>query len=327
MTMAADATTDATPETLVDPNGSVPTDRDAQVDAIARQLAEGHKFEPWQDLPELYVTEASRMMEFHMTSELIGSTQEYRWIPHAPSLESKLIMTAKAQDEIGHCLGLIRVCEDLTGKSRRDYMEQILEGPPRFMNIFHYPWDDFADPAIASWLADGAEIKRQTTLLKSSYGPYARAMKKIVKEEGFHYQAGRYLIKRMVEAGPSQHRIAQEALERWWPRILAMFGPKGAASSHGDTMIALQLKLADNEDLRQVFLAQFVPEIREMGLEIPDDKVVYDEETEMWGYTEPDWDEFKGLLRGGSPYGQEVQRRLREARHTSKWFLEEVWAA
>lgn len=308
-----------------DPAGPTVSDEVADIETY---LAAGNRFEPWHDLPETYRSEASRMIQFHMTSELIGSTQEYRWVPHAPSLESKLILSAKTQDEVGHCLALMRVCEDLTGRSRRDYMEEILEGPPRFMNIFHYPWDEWADPAIASWLADGAEIKRQTTLLRTSYGPYARAMKKIVKEEGFHYQAGRYLIRRIVEAGPAERRRAQEALDRWWPRILAMFGPRGSASKHGAVLIAFQLKLVDNEELRQSFLTQFVPEIAEMGLEVPDDECRYDDEAGVWHYTEPDWEEFRNLLKGGSsPYGEELQRQLRTARGQTRWFMDEVWAA
>jgi len=306
----------------------VPPSAEAEgVAAIAARVAAGGKFEPWQEIPEVYAQEAARMMEFHMTSELIGSAHEYRWVARAPSLEAKLVMSAKTQDEVGHTLALIRVCEDLTGKSRRQYMEEILEGPPRFMNIFHYPWDDWADPAIASWLADGAEIKRQTTLLRSSYGPYARAMKKIVKEEGFHHQAGRYLVRRMVDGGPAQRQRAQRALDRWWPRILAMFGPSGSASRHGEVMLAFQLKLSSNEDLRQSFLSTFVQKIIQMGLEIPDDKLRFDEETGVWHYTEPDWDEFRSLLRGGSPYGEEVQRKLRNARRGSAWFLDAVWAA
>ncbi|RNL62877.1 1,2-phenylacetyl-CoA epoxidase subunit A [Nocardioides marmoriginsengisoli] len=299
----------------------------AEHEAIAARVAAGGKYEPWHDLPDAYRAEAARMMEFHMMSELVGPVHEYRWVPRAPSFEAKLILSAKTQDEVGHGLALIRVCEDLTGKTRSEYMEEILEGPPRFMNIFHYPWDDWADPVVAAWLADGAEITRQTTLLKSSYGPYARAMKKIVKEEGFHHQAGRYLMHRMVGAGPSQKRMAQEAVNRWWPRILSMFGPRASASKHGEVLLSFQLKIAENEELRQNFLSTFVPKIKRMGLEIPDDAVVLDEETGLWGYTEPDWDEFKGLLRGGSPYGEELQRSLRNARRGSQWFMDEVWAA
>lgn len=291
------------------------------------RLKTGGKFEPGPDLPQAYVDEASRMMEFHMTSELIGSTHEFGWVPKAPSLDAKLVLSAKTQDELGHTLALIRVCEDLTGKTRRQYMEQVLEGPPRFMNIFHYPWDDWSDPAVAAWLADGAEIKRQTTLLRSSYGPYARAMKKIVKEEGFHHQAGRYMIRGMVNGGPSQKRRAQDAVTRWWPRIMAMFGPSGAESTHGQIMLDFQLKMVSNEELRQSYLTLFVPKIEQMGLEVPDDAVKRDPETGVWSYTEPDWDEFRALLRGGSPYGEEIQRKLRNSRRATAWFLDDVWAS
>jgi ring-1,2-phenylacetyl-CoA epoxidase subunit PaaA len=305
--------------------GTMPVDD--EIAAIAARVRAGEKFEPSREIPEAYAREAARMMEFHMASELVGPVHEYRWVPRAPSLEAKLVLAAKVQDEVGHALALIRVCEDLTGKSRREYMEEILEGPPRFMNIFHYPWDDWADPVVAAWLADGAEIKRQTTLLRSSYGPYARAMKKIVKEEGFHHQAGRYLMQRMVVAGGAPKRRAQEAVERWWPRIMSMFGPRGSASRHGEVMLAFQLKLSDNEELRQSYLSTFVPKIIQMGLEVPDDRVRFDEESGVWNYTEPDWDEFRGLLRGGSPYGQELQRTLRNARKSSAWFLDDVWGS
>lgn len=277
------------------------------------------------NLPEDYVKAASRMMEFHMMSEIVGPVHEFWWVPRAPSLEAKLVFAAKSQDEVGHGLGLLRVCEDLTGRTRASYVEEMLDGPPRFMNIFHYPWDEWADPVIVAWLIDGAEIERQTTLMKSSYGPYARAMKKIVKEEGFHYHCGRYLAERMVAAGPSQQRKLQEALERWFPRILAMFGPRDEVSTHGAQLIRYGLKLSKNEDLRQSYLTKFVPRIVEMGLELTDDNLRFDEQSGRWSYTEPDWDEFKSLLRGGSPVGEKLQADLRKSRALNKWLLDDTW--
>lgn len=291
---------------------------------VQRRLDAGEKFEPWMDLPDAYRRAAVRMMEFHMMSELVGPVHEFWWVPRAPSLEAKMIFAAKSQDEIGHGLGLLRVCEDLSGRSRASYTEEILDGPPRFMNIFHYPWDEWADPVIVAWLVDGAEIERQQTLMKSSYGPYARAMKKIVKEEGFHYHCGRYLAQRMVEAGASPKRRLQDGLARWWPRILAMFGPRDSKSTHGAELTAFGLKLADNEALRQSFLTKFVPRIEAMGLEIPDQNLAFDEETQTWTFTEPDWDEFRSLLRGGSPVGSEIQRRLRDARGRNRWLVEDA---
>ncbi len=295
-------------------------------ETIEELIAAGGKLEPGMDLPDEYVAAATRMMEFHMMSELVGPVHEFRWVPRAPSLEAKMIFSAKSQDEIGHGLALLRVCEDLTGKSRADYAEEILEGPPRFMNIFHYPWDTWADPVVVAWLVDGAEIERQQTLMGSSYGPYARAMKKIVKEEGFHYHCGRYLAARMVEAGGAPKAELQEGLERWWPRILAMFGPHDSKSTHGETLMAYGLKLSRNEELRQSYLTKFVPRIEALGLEVPDDALGRDPETGVWSYTEPDWEEFRSLLRGGSPVGEELQRSLRDARYVNRWFTEETWS-
>jgi ring-1,2-phenylacetyl-CoA epoxidase subunit PaaA len=286
------------------------------IDVVA-QVTEGRRFERWQDLPEDYVREASRMIEFHMMSEIVGPVHEFAWVPKAPSIEAKLIFAAKSQDEIGHGLMLLRVCEDLTGTSRAEYMERILDGPPRFMNIFHYPWDSWADPAIVAWLIDGAEIERQATLTRSSYGPYARAMRKIVKEEGFHHHCGRYLIGQMVAAGPAQKREVQDAVARWWPRTLAMFGPR--ESTHGAKLMSIGMKLSDNEALRQSWLTKFVPQIHAMGLEIPDDRLAFDETTRTWSYTEPDWAEFRSLLRGGSPIGADLQRRMKQARWVNRW--------
>lgn len=291
------------------------------------RLAAGEKVEPWEDLPEEYLAEASRMIEFHMMSEIVGPVHEFWWVPKAPTLEAKMIFAAKSQDEVGHGLGLLRVCEDLTGKTRAEYMEEILEGPPRFMNIFHYPWDHWTDPAMVAWLIDGAEIERQTTLLNSSYGPYARAMKKIVKEEGFHYHCGRHLIAQWVESGAHQRRQVQEALERWWPRILSMFGPPDEHSKHGAVLMRYGLKLSRNEDLRQSWLTKFIPRITEMGLEVTDDALAFDEETQRWSYTDPDWEEFRSLLRGGSPVGADLQRALRDARMVNRWFTESAWSA
>jgi ring-1,2-phenylacetyl-CoA epoxidase subunit PaaA len=284
-------------------------------------------FERWHELPEDYAREAARMIEFHMMSELIGPVQEFRWVPHAPTLEAKLIFAAKSQDEVGHGLMLMRVCQDLTGKSRAEYTEQILEGPPRFMNIFHYPWDSWADPGMVAWLIDGAEIERQATLVNSSYGPYGRAMRKIVKEEGFHHHAGRYLISQMVNAGTLQKREVQASIERWWPRTLAMFGPPDSQSTHGETLMKMGLKLAFNEQLRQSWLTKFVPQIHTMGLEIPDDELAFDEETKTWAYTMPDWEEFRSLLRGGSPMGAELQQQMKKTRWANRWLLEPSAAA
>jgi ring-1,2-phenylacetyl-CoA epoxidase subunit PaaA len=285
------------------------------------KIEQGASFEPWHDLDDDYRSAAGRMIEFHMMSEIFGPVQEFRWVPKAPSLEAKLIYAAKSQDEIGHGLMLMRVCQDLTGKTRAQYVEQILDGPPRFMNIFHYPWDSWADPAMVSWLIDGAEIERQATLTRSSYGPYARAMRKIVKEEGFHHHCGRYLISRMINAGPAQKREVQDSLDRWWPRALAMFGPPDAQSTHGATLMSFGLKLAGNEDLRQSWLTKFTPQIHAMGLEIRDEELGFDDETGRWSYTMPDWEEFRSLLRGGSPMGEDLQRELRDSRRANSWLL------
>ncbi len=274
------------------------------------------------DLDDGYRAAATRMIEFHMMSEVVGPVHEFRWVPKAPSLHSKLVFAAKSQDEIGHGLMLMRVCEDLTGKSRKEYVEEILDGPPRFMNIFHYPWDYWADPVIVAWLIDGAEIERQSTLLRSSYGPYARAMRKIVKEEGFHHHCGRFLAEQMMSGTSQQKRSMQEGVDRWWLRTLAMFGPSDENSKHGAQSIEYGLKLSKNEDLRQSWLTKFVPQIRAMGLEIHDDELAYDDEAGRWSYTQPDWDEFRSLLRGGSPVGGELQRELRDARGRSSWLLE-----
>lgn len=282
------------------------------------------RVEPWMDLDDDYRRAATRMIEFHMMSEVVGPVHEFHWVPRAPSLHAKLVFAAKSQDEIGHGLMLMRVCEDLTGKTRAQYVEEILDGPPRFMNIFHYPWDEWVDPAIVAWLIDGAEIERQATLLRSSYGPYARAMKKIVKEEGFHHHCGRYLIEQMMAGTPQQRAAVQRGVERWWPRTLAMFGPPDEHSKHGPELIRFGLKLSNNDALRQSWLTKFVPQIRAMGVEVPDDALAYDEQTRRWSYTEPDWSEFSSLLRGGSPVGAELQRKLREARGPHAWLLAEV---
>jgi ring-1,2-phenylacetyl-CoA epoxidase subunit PaaA len=278
-----------------------------------------NQVEPWMDLDDEYRAAAARMIEFHMMSEIVGPVHEFRWVPRAPSLHAKQVFAAKSQDEIGHGLMLLRVCEDLTGKTRAQYLEEILDGPPRFMNIFHYPWAEWVDPAIVAWLIDGAEIERQATLIRSSYGPYARAMRKIVKEEGFHHHCGRFLIGQMMAGTPAQRQAVQRGLDRWWLRTLAMFGPPDEHSKHGPKLMALGLKLSNNDALRQSWLTKFVPQIHAMGLDIPDDKLAYDEATGRWSHSEPDWDEFKGLLRGGSPVGGQLQKELRDARGLSSW--------
>lgn len=295
--------------------------------SFEEQIAAGMRVEASDEMPDEYRQEAARMMEFHAASEVMGPVQEFRWVPKAPSLYAKKIFAAKSQDEVGHGQMLLRVCEDLTGKSRREYMEQFLYGPPRFMNAFHYRWDRWADPVIVCWLVDGAEIERQGTLLKSSYGPYARAMKKIVSEEGFHFHCGYALARSMLEGTAAQRRELQQALERWWPRVLAQFGPPDEQSRHGATLMKWRLKLKSNEDLRQSWLTRFVPMIQKHGLEIPDNALRFDEEMGRWSYTEPDWQEFRSLLRGGSPVGDDVQREMRAAREKNGWAIATLWGA
>ena len=258
----------------------------------------GEKIEPKDWMPEAYRRQLVRMISQHAHSEIVGQLPEGNWITRAPSLRRKLGLLAKVQDEAGHGLYLYAAAETL-GVSREELVAGLLSGAAKYSSIFNYPTLTWADIGAIGWLVDGAAILNQTMLTKCSYGPYARAMVRICKEERFHERQG-YEIMRVLAGGTSEQRaMAQNALDRWWWPTLMMFGPPDDASVHGDALLAWGVKQKSNDELRQWFLDLAVPQARALPLEIPDPALRFDEASGHWRSGPIDWEEFWRVVRGG----------------------------
>ena len=233
----------------------------------------------------------------HGNSELMGVLPEREWILRAPTLQRKLALTAKVQDEVGHAQLIYRVVDDL-GKPREQCLSDLLSGKSKFHNVFHYPTKTWGDVGVIAWLVDAAAIISQKALLKCSYAPYARIMKKICWEESFHILHGRDVILAMVTGTPEQFELVQEAVNRWWSPLMQFHGNPIAADD--DPMYLWRIKSQGNEEARQQFLDGYVPQILELGLTIPDAKLRKRDDG-VWEYSEPDWDELKRVVTGHGP--------------------------
>jgi ring-1,2-phenylacetyl-CoA epoxidase subunit PaaA len=275
-------------------------------------------------MPDEYRTAVLRFVEMHANSELMGVLPEREWIMRAPTLRRKLALTAKVQDEVGHAQLLYRVAEDL-GKTREAMIQDLLDGKTKFHNVFHYPTKSWADIGIIAWLVDAAAIVAQQALRDSSYAPYARTMKKICWEESVHIMHGRDVVVTMVTGSATQRASIQEALDRWWGPLMQMHGPRSDRAKDRD--IHWRIKAKTSEELRQEFLGIYVPRIRELGLTIPDSDLVLDEETGMWAYGEPDWDELRTVVTNHGPKSEERLQFRRDHREATRWVRAAILAA
>lgn len=253
-------------------------------------------------MPEEYRDRLLRFIEMHANSELMGALPEREWIVRAPSLRRKLALTAKIQDEVGHAQLLYRLAEDL-GKSRDAMLEDLVAGRTKFHNVFHYPTHNWADVGVIAWLVDGAAVISQKALLRTSYAPYARVMKRVCWEEAFHIRQGEDVVLTLAGGTSVQRAMVQEALERWWEPLMMFHGPPTPPEKDPD--LAWRIKTRANEDLRQEFLAHHVPRIRELGLSIPDPVLRRDDVAGRWRYTEPDWTRLFAVATGNGPASQE----------------------
>ena len=253
-------------------------------------------------MPDEYRTSVLRFVEMHANSELMGVLPERDWILRAPTLRRKLALTAKIQDEVGHAQLLYRVAEDL-GKPREAMIEDLLAGRTKFHNVFHYPTRSWADIGVIAWLVDAAAIVAQQALRDSSYAPYARTMRKICWEESVHIMHGRDVVVTLATGTPDQRAMLQEALDRWWPPLMQMHGPRSPREKDRD--LYWRIKAKTSEELRQEFLGIYVPRILELGLTLPDPELRLDEATGEWRYTEPDWDELRAVVTGHGPASAE----------------------
>ncbi len=268
--------------------------------AFEARIARGDKVEPGDWMPAKYREQLIRLIQVHANSEICGALPEGGWIPHAPSFKRKLALVAKVQDEVGHAQLLYRAAETL-GKSRESMIEELISGKAKYSNVFHYHAETWADVAVIAWLIDAAAIVNQNMMAEGSYGPYARALKRICYEEAFHLTHGYDMCITLATGSKIQRDMLQNALDRWWKPIMMFHGPSDKVSTHTEILMRWRIKLKTNDQQRQEFLKKYVPKMLNLGLKIPDPELRYDEAAKCWRYTEPDWDEFLKVVRGNGP--------------------------
>ncbi|MEO1061994.1 MAG: 1,2-phenylacetyl-CoA epoxidase subunit PaaA [Actinomycetota bacterium] len=292
-----------------------PDDRfDALIEADER-------IEPTDPMPDEYRRTLIRQIAQHAHSEIIGMQPEGNWITRAPSLRRKAVLLAKVQDEAGHGLYLYGAAETL-GVDRAELLDLLHAGRQRYSSIFNYPTLTWADVGAIGWLVDGAAIMNQVPLCRCSYGPYARAMVRICKEESFHQRQGFELMLELSQGTESQRAMAQDALNRWWWPAVMMFGPPDVDSPHTERSMAWGIKRFTNDELRQRFVDQTVPQADLLGLEVPDPELRWNDETGRYDFGEPDWDEFKRVISGGGPCNRERLATRVAAHDDGAWVRE-----
>lgn len=294
--------------------------------AFEAKINRGEKIEPTDWMPERYRKQVMRMVQNHGNSEIVGALPEREWIPHAPTFKRKLALTAKVQDEVGHAQLLYRVVETL-GKPREVIIEELLNGTAKYSNVFNYAPETWADVGVIAWLIDAAAIIRQLLLREGSYGPYSRALKRICYEESFHLKHGYDICVTLALGTPVQRDMLQDALNRWWEPILGFFGPPDNDSVHTSELMRWRVKLKTNDAIRQEFFEQYVPKIWELGLTLPDPALRKDEQTGVWHYTEPDWEEFKRVIQGHGPCNAKRIAVRRMAHEDGEWVRRALAAA
>lgn len=282
------------------------------------RIARDEIIEPKDWMPERYRKQLIRMISQHAHSEIVGMLPEGNWITRAPSLRRKKVLLAKVQDEAGHGLYLYSAAETL-GIDRKTLTEQFLTGKAKYSNIFNYPSLTWADMGVIGWFVDGAAIINQTMLAKCSYGPYARAMVRICKEENFHKKQGYEIVVCMAAGTPAQREMVRDAVNRWWWPSLMMFGPPDHDSPNSAELIKWKVKKQTNDELRQRFVNQTVVQAQKVNLTLPDPDLKYNETTKNWEYGPIDWDEFWRVVRGNGP----CNRARMEAK--SKAYTEGAW--
>ncbi|MEZ5779609.1 MAG: 1,2-phenylacetyl-CoA epoxidase subunit PaaA [Paracoccaceae bacterium] len=293
--------------------------------AFQDRIDRDEKIEPKEWMPENYRRTLIRQIGQHAHSEIVGQLPEGNWITRAPTLERKAILLAKVQDEAGHGLYLYAAAETL-GVSRDELLELLHSGKMKYSSIFNYPTLNWADIGAVGWLVDGAAIMNQVQLQKTSYGPYARAMVRICKEESFHQRQGYDIMMKMVAGSPEQKAMAQDALNRFWYPSLMMFGPSDKDSVHSAQSMAWKIKINTNDDLRQRFVDQTVPQAEYLGLTIPDEKLAWNEEKGGYDFSDPDWSEFFDVIAGNGPCNRERLNARVKAWDDGAWFREGMQA-
>ena len=283
------------------------------------------KIEPNDWMPDAYRTTLIRQISQHAHSEIVGMLPEGNWLTRAPTLKRKAILLAKIQDEGGHGLYLYGAAETL-GISREELVDQLLTGKAKYSSIFNYPTLTWADIGTIGWLVDGAAIMNQIPLCRCSFGPYARAMIRICKEESFHQRQGYEIMTTLARGTAEQREMAQDALNRWWWPSIMMFGPSDAASQHSDMSMRWKIKRFSNDDLRQKFIDATVKQADIIGLTIPDPDLKWNEERGHYDIGEIDWDEFWRVVKGDGPCNRERLAARRKAHDDGAWVREAALA-
>ncbi len=274
---------------------------DTRTGEFLEHVQSGGLVETGDWMPDEYRKRLTKFVEMHANSELMGVLPERDWILRAPTLQRKLALTAKIQDEAGHAQLLYRIVEDL-GKPREACLDDLVAGKSKFHNVFHYPTKSWGDVGVIAWLVDAAAIISQKALLKCSYAPYARIMRKICWEESFHILHGRDVVLTLVTGTDEQRELVQEALDRWWEPLMMFHGNPIPADD--DPMVHWRIKSQANEEARQQFLEGYVPQVWELGLTLPDPELARGEDG-VWAYTEPDWEKLMAVVSGNGPASAE----------------------
>jgi ring-1,2-phenylacetyl-CoA epoxidase subunit PaaA len=295
--------------------------------AFEGRVAADEFIEPKDWMPEAYRRTLTRQISQHAHSEIVGMLPEGNWIGRAPSLRRKAILLAKVQDEAGHGLYLYSAAETL-GTSREAMIEALHSGKAKYSTIFNYPTLTWADMGAIGWLVDGAAIMNQVPLQRTSYGPYARAMVRVCKEESFHQRQGYEIMMAMCAGTADQKRMAQDALNRWWWPSLMMFGPPDADSPNTAQSMRWRIKRETNDELRQRFVDITVPQADALGITVPDSALRWNEERGHYDFGEIDWEEFYAVVRGEGPVARERMKARRDAWEQGAWVREAAaaWA-
>ena len=287
-------------------------------DIFEAKIARDEKIEPKDWMPEKYRKTHIRQISQHAHSEIVGMLPEGNWITRAPSLRRKVALLAKVQDEAGHGLYLYSACETL-GISREELYEQLHSGKAKYSSIFNYPTLTWADIGAIGWLVDGAAIINQVPLCSTSFGPYARAMVRVCKEESFHQRQGYEIMMTLCNGTQEQKDMAQDALNRWWWPALMMLGPTDDASTHTEQSMKWKLKRKTNDELRQQFIDQTVPQADILGLKVPDEDLKYNNETGHYDFGEIDWEEFWQVVKGHGMCNKERISARKNAWDNGEW--------
>jgi ring-1,2-phenylacetyl-CoA epoxidase subunit PaaA len=291
---------------------------DERLQAFEARIARGEKIEPGDWMPQEYRRQLIRMISQHAHSEVVGMLPEGAWITRAPNFRRKMILLAKVQDEAGHGQYLYHAAETL-GVSREEMLAELLDGRAKYSNVFNYPTLNWADVGVIGYLVDFAAILNQTILARCSYGPYSRAMVRISAEESFHKKQGQDIVITMAQGTPSQKAMLQDAINRWWWPTLMMFGPHDSQSTNTPILVRWGIKTKTNDELRQSFVNQIIPELHALNLSVPDPELHYDQASGNWIHGPIDWDEFWRVIRGQGPCNRERMQARQEAHEKGAW--------